>query len=140
MSLATAIAIYFIIWWVVLFVVLPWGVRSQEEGGDVVSGSDPGAPAIPRLWWKLVWTTVVAAVVFALCAFVYVNRIGDARRPDRAVRDAALSLPSRCARPCGGGGASRSTGDRGDWKAVEHFPVEFDSLSPARPREGGDPG
>ena len=53
MSLATAIAIYFIIWWVVLFAVLPWGVRSQEEGGDVVSGSDPGAPAIPRLWWKL---------------------------------------------------------------------------------------
>ena len=62
MSLATAIAIYFIIWWVVLFMVLPWGIRSQEEGGDVVSGSDPGAPAIPRLWWKLVWTTVVSGV------------------------------------------------------------------------------
>jgi predicted secreted protein len=30
MSLATAIAIYFIIWWVVLFAVLPWGVRSQH--------------------------------------------------------------------------------------------------------------
>jgi predicted secreted protein len=74
MSLATAIAIYFIIWWVVLFAVLPWGVRSQEEGGDVVSGSDPGAPVIPRLWWKLVWTTVVAGVVFALCAVVYINR------------------------------------------------------------------
>ena len=75
MSLATAIAIYFIVWWVVLFMVLPWGVRSQEEGGDVVGGSDPGAPAIPRLWWKLLWTTVVSAVVFALGAFLYVNRI-----------------------------------------------------------------
>lgn len=75
MSLATAIAIYFIIWWVVLFMVLPWGVRSQHEGGDVVSGSDPGAPVIPRLWWKLFWTTVVAGVVFALCAFLYVYRL-----------------------------------------------------------------
>ncbi|MPZ40120.1 MAG: DUF1467 family protein [Rhizobiales bacterium] len=76
MSLATGIAIYFIIWWLVLFMVLPWGIRSQqEEGGDVVSGSDPGAPVIPRLWWKLVWTTVIAGVVFALCVFVYVNRL-----------------------------------------------------------------
>jgi predicted secreted protein len=75
MSLATSIAIYFIIWWVVLFAVLPWGVRSQEEGGDVVSGSDPGAPVVPRLWWKLLWTTIVAGVVFAVFAFVYVNRL-----------------------------------------------------------------
>lgn len=75
MSLATAIAIYFIIWWVVLFAVLPWGVRSQEERGDVVSGSDPGAPAIPRLWRKLVWTTLVSGVVFGICAALYLNRI-----------------------------------------------------------------
>ena len=75
MSIATAVAIYFIIWWVVLFAVLPWGVRSQEEGGDVVSGSDPGAPVVPRLWWKLLWTTIVAGLVFAVFAFVYVNRL-----------------------------------------------------------------
>jgi predicted secreted protein len=75
MSLATGLAIYFIIWWVVLFTVLPWGVRSQEEGGDVVSGSDPGAPVIPKLWWKLVWTTVVAGVVFAVGAFLYIKRL-----------------------------------------------------------------
>ena len=74
MSVATGVAIFFIIWWVVLFAVLPWGVRSQEEGGDVVSGSDPGAPVVPRLWWKLAWTTVIAGVLFALCAVLYVNR------------------------------------------------------------------
>jgi predicted secreted protein len=75
MSLATGIAIYFIIWWVVLFMVLPWGVRSQHEGGDMVTGTDPGAPARPRLWWKLVWTTVISAAVFAVCVVVYVNRL-----------------------------------------------------------------
>jgi predicted secreted protein len=73
-SVTTAIAIYFLIWWVVLFAVLPWGVRSQGESGEISSGTDPGAPAIPRLGMKLVWTTVVASAVFALCFAIYVNR------------------------------------------------------------------
>jgi predicted secreted protein len=75
MSLATAFAIYFIIWWVVLFAVLPWGVRSQHEDGTIIPGSDPGAPAIPQLRRKLVWTTVIAAIVFALWYVVYTYRL-----------------------------------------------------------------
>jgi predicted secreted protein len=75
MSLATAFAIYFIIWWVVLFAVLPWGVRSQHEDGTIIPGSDPGAPAIPQLRRKLVWTTIVAAIVFALWYVVYTYRL-----------------------------------------------------------------
>jgi predicted secreted protein len=75
MATSTAIAIYFVIWWVVLFMVLPWGVRSQEESGAVSQGTDPGAPAVPRLWWKLVWTTMLASVVFAVCAVVYSSRL-----------------------------------------------------------------
>jgi predicted secreted protein len=74
-SLTTAIAVYFIIWWVVLFAVLPWGVHSQEEGGTVAPGTDPGAPVMPQLWRKLIWTTVAASVVFALCAVVYAYRL-----------------------------------------------------------------
>ena len=75
MSSTTAVAIYFIIWWITLFAVLPWGVRSQAEAGDVVPGSDPGAPAIPNLLMKLVWTTVVASIVFAVVALLYVYRV-----------------------------------------------------------------
>ena len=75
MSLTTAIAIYFIIWWLVLFAVLPFGVRSQKESGMVAPGSDPGAPAIPRLGRKLVATTLVAGFVFALLFVVYRYRL-----------------------------------------------------------------
>jgi predicted secreted protein len=75
MSLPTSIAIYFIIWWVVLFAVLPWGVRSQQEHGAITPGSDPGAPAIPRLKRKLVWTTIVAGVLFAIWHVVYTYRL-----------------------------------------------------------------
>ena len=74
MSVTTAIAIYFIIWWVVLFAVLPWGVRSQMESGEVAPGTDPGAPAVHGLLAKLGWTTLVAGAVFGLCYLVYVNR------------------------------------------------------------------
>jgi predicted secreted protein len=73
MSVTTAIAIYFLIWWIVLFAVLPFGVRSQEEDGAIVRGTDPGAPAIPRLGAKLIWTTVAASAIFAACYVVYVN-------------------------------------------------------------------
>ena len=71
MAVSTLIAIYFIIWWVVLFAVLPWGVRSQQESGEVAPGTDPGAPAVHRVWMKLVWTTVIAGVVFGILTAVY---------------------------------------------------------------------
>jgi predicted secreted protein len=74
MAISTSIAIYFLIWWLTLFAVLPWGVRAQGEDG-VVPGTDPGAPATPRLRFKLIWTTVVATVIWGVCAVVYINRI-----------------------------------------------------------------
>ena len=75
MSIATAIAIYFIIWWVMLFAVLPWGVRSQDESGTVAPGTDPGAPVSPRVWRTLIATTLAACVVFALFFLVYSYRL-----------------------------------------------------------------
>ena len=75
MPLPTAIATYFIIWWIVLFTVLPWGIRSQHEDGAITPGTDPGAPIIPRLKRKLIWTTIVAGIVFALWYVVYTYRL-----------------------------------------------------------------
>ena len=75
MSVTTAVAIYFLIWWLVLFAVLPWGVRSQTEHGEISPGSDPGAPSLPRLGLKLLWTTLVSGLVFGLLYVVYTNRL-----------------------------------------------------------------
>ena len=71
MSTTTVIAIYFLIWWITLFAVLPWGVRNQEESGEVTPGTDPGAPAIHRVWHKLGWTTVVATAIFGILYVAY---------------------------------------------------------------------
>jgi predicted secreted protein len=59
-----AIALFLTIWFVVLFAVLPFGVKSQHEAGDYVPGTDPGAPVAPRLLRKILWTTVVTIIVF----------------------------------------------------------------------------
>jgi predicted secreted protein len=74
-SIITALAIYFVIWWIVLFAVLPWGVQSKHEGGEMTPGTDPGAPVLTNLKGKLVWTTIVAAVVFAAWFAVYSYRL-----------------------------------------------------------------
>ena len=73
MPVATALAIFFLIWWVVLFAVLPWGIKSQQEGDDIAPGTDPGAPNRARIGWKLFWTTVVAAAIYAVGYVVYVE-------------------------------------------------------------------
>lgn len=66
MTLTSAIAIYFVIWWIVLFAVLPFGVRTQEEDESIVPGSNESAPIQPFLLRKAIATTIVSAVVFGI--------------------------------------------------------------------------
>lgn len=67
MKLSSAIAIYFITWWLVLFLVLPFGVRNADEAGEAVQeGNDAGAPVQARVLRKVIYTTILASVVFAL--------------------------------------------------------------------------
>jgi predicted secreted protein len=66
MRFPLAIGLYFVIWWTILFAVLPWGTRSQHEAGEVAPGTDPGAPQRPHLLLKAAATSVVAALVLAL--------------------------------------------------------------------------
>jgi predicted secreted protein len=70
-TISTALAIYFVLWWIVLFVTLPFGVRSQHEDGVGAPGTDPGAPIASLMGRKLIWTTVIAAVVYGLGMLAY---------------------------------------------------------------------
>jgi predicted secreted protein len=77
MQVTTVIAIYFLIWWLSLFAVLPFGIRSQHEGEGFAEGTDPGAPIAARIGMKLVWTTIVASVVFGILVAVYKTGVID---------------------------------------------------------------
>jgi predicted secreted protein len=64
MTITGGIALYFIVWWLTLFAILPIGVRSQEEAGEVVPGSEIGAPAKAQMGYKVLLTTLVSIPVF----------------------------------------------------------------------------
>ena len=70
-AISTAFAIYFVIWWITLFLTLPFGIRSQHEDGLGAAGTDPGAPIASRMGRRLLWTTVLSAVIFALAMLAY---------------------------------------------------------------------
>lgn len=63
MGIISVIAVYFVIWWLMLMVVLPWGVR-RDEAPEV--GNDAGAPVNPMIPRKLVWNSVLTAIVTAV--------------------------------------------------------------------------
>jgi len=65
------IALYFIIWWTLLFAVLPFGIQSQHELNQIVPGSEPGAPVHPQLGRKLLANTVIAALLWGVADYVY---------------------------------------------------------------------
>lgn len=60
----TGIVVYLIVWWMVFFTVLPLKVRGQYEDGDVVPGSEPGAPTDPRIKEKMWLAASVTAVIW----------------------------------------------------------------------------
>ena len=70
-TISTAFAIYFVIWWIALFLTLPFGVRSQHEEGEGAPGTDPGAPITTGMGRKLIWTTVISVVFFAAAWLAY---------------------------------------------------------------------
>ncbi|HET9936293.1 MAG TPA: DUF1467 family protein [Methyloceanibacter sp.] len=76
MTLAFAAAIYFIIWWIVLFAMLPIGVRTSEEAGEKASpGTAESAPHMPNLLPKMVATTVLSTIIFAALYTIIVHHV-----------------------------------------------------------------
>jgi predicted secreted protein len=76
MSLAFAAAIYLVIWWIVLFAMLPFGVRTSEEVGEKAApGTAESAPHAPMLLAKIVATTVVSSIVFAGVYAIVVHHV-----------------------------------------------------------------
>lgn len=59
-------AIFFVIWWVVLFAVLPFGVRTQSENQEVTLGTTESAPSLHRMGRSLLVTTLVSVVITAV--------------------------------------------------------------------------
>ena len=67
MDLLTGVLSYGLIWWMVLFTVLPWGVRTPDEADQAVEpGHATSAPVRPRILLKFAVTTAIATALFAI--------------------------------------------------------------------------
>jgi predicted secreted protein len=75
MNWLTGIASYVVIWWIVIFAILPIGVRPAEDE----MGERAGAPAHPNLRAKAIWTTLVSAGLWLILYWIVSSDIWSFR-------------------------------------------------------------
>jgi predicted secreted protein len=63
MTWVSVAAIYFVLWWLVLFATLPFSLRTQDDEGDVTLGTVSSAPKGPHMMRAFVRTTIVSAII-----------------------------------------------------------------------------
>jgi predicted secreted protein len=81
----TGVVLYVLLWWVLLFAVLPFGARPIDDAAEVAGGWR-GAPEHPHLWRAVLITTLLAAAAWAACYAVIVS-------PWLSFRSGWLALP-----------------------------------------------
>ena len=80
MTLIAGLVVFLITWWLVLFMVLPWGVKSHDEAGVALQpGQATGAPVRARILLKFAITTLITSVLFAVLWIVVDYGIVDFR-------------------------------------------------------------
>ena len=68
MAVTSAIVLYAVIWFMVMFVVLPIRLRTQGDEGEIVPGTQAGAPANFNLKRTAL---IVSAIAFAIWAVIF---------------------------------------------------------------------
>jgi predicted secreted protein len=73
MSYVSLIAVYFVVWWITLFAVLPFSVKTQADDGAIVPGTEASAPQGPHMLRACVRTTIASLIIFGL--FLVATRV-----------------------------------------------------------------
>ena len=75
MTIGAALVLFAVVWFMVLFVVLPLRMKSQADAGDVVPGTPAGAPADPQIKRKMMITTIAALCVWAVLCVIIISGV-----------------------------------------------------------------
>ncbi len=77
MSVASALVLFAVIWFLCLMIGLQLGITTQAEAGRVEPGTPPAAPGNPAMGRRLLRVTLAAAILWgALCAVILSGRLG----------------------------------------------------------------
>jgi len=72
MSWISLFAVYFIVWWLILFATLPFSLRTQDDEGEVTLGTTSSAPKGPHVLRAMLRTTIASFVLVGI--YVYITR------------------------------------------------------------------
>jgi len=75
MSVMSALALYGVLWFLTMFIVLPIRLKTQGEAGEVVPGTHASAPSDVQMWAKAKLVTLITTVVFALVAAIIYSEV-----------------------------------------------------------------
>jgi len=73
MQTSVAVATYYVLWFIILFAVLPFFAQTQEEAGDVVPGTPESAPHKFRIWKVFLVNTIVTTIAFVIVYTIIAN-------------------------------------------------------------------
>ena len=73
MNLTGGIVLFAVIWFMVFFIALQVGARSQADAGEIVPGTPASAPANVRMKRKVIATTMITVVLWSVIAGVVLS-------------------------------------------------------------------
>lgn len=73
MRTSIAIAVFFCLWFITLFVVLPFFAKTQDEAGDIIPGTPESAPHRINMWKVFLVNTLVTIAAFAVVYAIIAN-------------------------------------------------------------------
>jgi predicted secreted protein len=82
MSIVSGIVLFAVVWFLVLFIVLPIRLETQGDRGEVLSGTPASAPANLSMKRKALITTGVAILVWAILVGVILSGVISVRDID----------------------------------------------------------
>jgi predicted secreted protein len=65
----STLAVYFVVWWITLFAILPIGMRTQEEDNEIVLGTVASAPTKFRALRVVLLTTLASGIIYGSWLF-----------------------------------------------------------------------
>jgi predicted secreted protein len=75
MSVMSALALYGVLWFLTMFIVLPIRLKTQGENGDIVPGTHASAPSEVHMWAKAKLVTLISAVIFGIVAAIIYSEV-----------------------------------------------------------------
>ncbi|MEM7439595.1 MAG: DUF1467 family protein [Pseudomonadota bacterium] len=75
MTVGAALVLFAIVWFMVLFIVLPLRLETQGESGEVVKGTPKSAPSSVNLKRKALWVTGISLMIWGILVTVIVSEV-----------------------------------------------------------------